>query len=395
MPSIGFPTASRRSNSDVAHPLTARTVVISANAAWNLLNFRSRLIRALVADGYDVVGAAPSDAEAEAALAEIGCRFRSVAIDSKGVSPWHDLRTTAVFDRVFAGERPFAYLGYTVKPNVYGSLAAARRGVPTINNVSGLGTAFIEQSWLTPVVEQLYRAGLKRSRVVFFQNEDDATLFTERRLVRADQVRMLPGSGVDLARFMPVAPRHETGDLVFLMIARVLRDKGVVEFVDAARACRAKDPTMRFRILGFLGAENRTAIPRAQVDQWVAEGTIEYLGAASDVRPHIAAADCVVLPSYREGTSRVLLEAAAMARPLVATDVPGCREVVDEGVNGFLCKARDSDDLARAMEKIAAIGPAGRAAMGKAGRQKVVCEFDEQIVIDAYRDALADIAAVA
>lgn len=374
--------------------MTRGTVVIAANAAWNLVNFRSRLIRALIADGYDMVGAAPPDRQAEAALAMLGCRFHAIPIDSKGVSPANDLRTGLAFDRLFAAERPMAYLGYTVKPNVYGSLAAARRGIPAINNVSGLGTAFIERTWLTPVVEQLYRAGLKRSRIVFFQNADDAALFTDRRLVRADQIRMLPGSGVDLAHFAAAEPPHAGGP-TFLMIARVLRDKGVVEFVEAARICRGADPAPRFRILGFLGAENRTAIPRSRVDGWVADGVIEYLGAATDVRPHIAAADCVVLPSYREGTSRVLLEAAAMARPLVATDVPGCREVVDDGVNGFLCKVRDAGDLARAMTKVVAAGPAGRAAMGRAGREKVMRGFDERIVIDAYRDALAEISAAA
>lgn len=371
--------------------MRTRTVVIAANAAWNLVNFRAGLIRALVGDGYDLVGAAPPDAEAQAALAAMGCGFHAVAVDSKGVSPWHDLRTAAAFDRLFRDERPFAYLGYTVKPNVYGSMAAARRRVPAINNVSGLGTAFIEDSWLTPLVEQLYRTGLKRSRVVFFQNADDAKLFQERRLVRAEQVRLLPGSGVDLTYFAPVAKAEGGAGLVFLLIARLLRDKGVLEFVEAARACKTRNATMRFQILGFLGAENRTAIPRSEVERWVAEGIIEYLGDACDVRPHIAAADCVVLPSYREGTSRVLLEAAAMARPLVATDVPGCREVVEHGVNGYLCKVRDAEDLASAMDRIAEAAPGRRAAMGQAGRAKVARQFDERIVIDAYRSALSEL----
>lgn len=373
--------------------MRARTVVIAANAAWNLVNFRSRLIAALIADGYDVIGAAPPDRQAEAALADLGCRFRPVPIDSKGVSPRQDLGTLLAFDRLFRDEAPLAFLGYTIKPNVYGSLAAARRGIPAINNVSGLGTAFIATTWLTPVVERLYRTGLGRSEIVFFQNADDARLFTDRRLVRTAQVRMLPGSGVDLDHFAPAGPRKEDGRTVFLFIARLLRDKGVVEFVDAARACRLRDPATRFQILGFRGAENRTAVSEHQVDAWIADGDIEYLGAASDVRPHIAAADCVVLPSYREGTSRVLLEAAAMARTLVATDVPGCREVVDDGINGFLCQVRDSYDLARAMAQVVAIGAERRAAMGAAGRTKVAREFDERIVIDAYRDALARIEA--
>ena len=169
-----------------------------------------------------------------------------------------------------------------------------------------------------------------------------------------------------------------------------MRDKGVFEYVEAARLARARDPRIRCRILGFLDVANRTAISRATVDAWVAEGIVDYLGAAEDVRPYIADADCIVLPSYREGTSRVLLEAAAMARPIVATDVPGCREVVDPGRTGLLCIPRDAASLAQAMRKIAALDDAARAMMGSAGREKVLREFDEKLVVDRYLDRIAD-----
>lgn len=368
------------------------TVVIAANAAWNLVNFRSGLIKALINAGYDVVAAAPPDPRAEAALQTLGARFAAVPIDSKGVSPARDLKTLLAFTRLFRAERPLCMLGYTVKPNVYGSLAARICGVPAVNNISGLGTAFIAKTWLTPVVERLYRTGLSRAHHVFFQNEDDRALFVARRLVRPDRTRVLPGSGIDLSAFAPrPVPVREPGALVFLLIARMVRDKGIFEYADAARRLRARHPGWTFRIVGFLDVENRTAIDRETVNRWVAEGVVDFAGPADDIRPRIAEADCVVLPSYREGTSRVLLEAAAMARPLVATDVPGCREVVEDSVNGYLCRARDADSLADALERMGGLGEADRARMGAAGRAKVEREYDERIVIDAYLEAIASL----
>ncbi|HZF44627.1 MAG TPA: glycosyltransferase family 4 protein, partial [Sphingomonadaceae bacterium] len=287
-------------------------------------------------------------------------------------------------------ERPACFLGYTVKPNVYGSLAARLCKVPAVNNISGLGTAFIANTWLTPVVEKLYRVGLAGAHRVFFQNEDDHALFRARKLAPAGRTQVLPGSGINLSTFsaQPSPARVCEDAPTFLLIARMVRDKGVLEYAAAARLLKARHPGWTFRIVGFLDVANRTAIDRATVETWVASGDVLFDGPSPDVRPHIAAADCIVLPSYREGTSRVLLEAAAMGRPLVATDVPGCREVVEDGINGFLCQARDVDSLAAAMERMGKLDPQERALMGAAGRAKVEREYDERIVIDAYLDAI-------
>jgi len=227
---------------------------------------------------------------------------------------------------------------------------------------------------------------LRRSGRVFFQNPDDLQLFHELRLTRPGQTEVLSGSGVDLLRFQPVPlPRRWGGrPFVFLLVARLLWDKGVAEFVEAARLVRLAQPGTRFRLLGFLDGGNPAAVDRATMEAWAAEGVVDYLGAATDVRPHLAAADCVVLPSYREGTPRALLEAAAMGRPLIATDVPGCREVADDGVNGYLCKARDAGDLASATLRMIGLPPKCHAAMGAAGRVKVERQFDERLEIARY-----------
>ena len=236
----------------------------------------------------------------------------------------------------------------------------------------------------------LYRVGLSRAAVVFFQNPDDRALFIERQMVRPDQARLLPGSGVDLDRFAP-SPQP-SGPVTFLLIARLLGDKGVREFAAAAKSLRAELPDARFELLGPIDEGNRTAIARAELDGWIAQGLVDYLGETDDVRPYVSAASAVVLPSYREGLPRTLLEAAAMARPLIATDVPGCREVVEDGVNGFLCRVRDSASLAKAMKKFVESSSAKRLAMGEAGRRKVQDKFSETVVIRAYLDALDTLA---
>ncbi|HEX8193644.1 MAG TPA: glycosyltransferase family 4 protein [Allosphingosinicella sp.] len=368
--------------------MNGKTVAISINASWNIFNFRAGLIRALRAEGYVVVALSPDDAYAPR-LAELGARHVAVPMDSAGVSPLHDLALLARYRRVLKAERPDVFLGYTAKPNIWGSLAAQSLGIPTINNVSGLGTAFIREGLLTKIVTGLYRTAFRRAATVFFQNYEDRDLFVARRIVDSARALLLPGSGIDLDRFTPASRGAAAGEpLAFLMVARLLWDKGVREYVEAARIVRARHPDARFRLLGFLDVANRTAVPRQEVEAWAAEGLIDYLGHAEDVRPHLAAADCVVLPSYREGLPRVLLEASALARPLIATDVPGCRHIAQEGVNGFLCAARDHGSLAEAMLKMLALSPEARIAMGAAARARVETEFDEKIVVRRYLEAI-------
>ena len=366
--------------------MTQKTVLISINASWNIVNFRGGLVRALQDEGYRIAALAPPDPWSPK-LAEMGVRYEPLAMDKKGVSPARDLLLFGRYLAALRRLRPDAFLGYTAKPNIYGSLAAQALGIPTINNVSGLGTAFIRENWLTRVISLLYRLAFRRSALVFFQNEEDLSLFVERRIVPAAKARLLPGSGIDLARFRPSEQTRQQ-PFTFLLVGRLLWDKGVGEFVAAARAVREKAPGARFQLLGFLDAENRTAVPRADVERWVEEGLIDYLGHTDDVQPYLAAADCVVLPSYREGLPRSLLEAAAMGKPLIATAVPGCRHLVDEGVNGFLCAPRDAASLADAMLRMVGLGEAERAELGAASRRKAEGEYDERIVFERYADAI-------
>jgi glycosyltransferase involved in cell wall biosynthesis len=368
-------------------------VLVTANAAWNLVNFRRGLIAALQQDGHRVTVLAPPDGALDR-LREMGCAVVALDMDRKGMSPLRDGLLALRFVRHLRALRPDVVLGYTIKNNVFGALAARLLGIPFLPNVTGLGTAFLSGSWLQRLVERLYRVAFAQVPLVFFQNEDDRDLFLSRRLVRPGQVRLLPGSGIDPGHFTPCALPGSTAEgVTFLLIGRVLRDKGVVEYAEAAAALRRDHPNARFRLLGPMGAENRTAIAPDTVRAWQESGAVDYLGARDDVRPEIAAADCVVLPSYREGMPRSLLEAGAMARPVVATDVPGCRHVVVDGETGLLCRARDAASLRDAMARVIAMPPEARMAMGRAGRARVEAVYDEARVISAYRAALADISA--
>lgn len=362
-------------------------VIIALNTAWNLVNFRSGLIRALVSHGYDVIAVAPVDEYANQ-LAALGCRFVPLSMDNKGTHPGRDLVLNWRFVLLMRKERPGVFLGYTVKPNIYGSLAAHLSGVPVINNVAGLGTVFTKGGLLSWLVRALYRAALARSRKVFFQNEEDRQLFITGGLVDAALTDRLPGSGVDLNKFERV-PLPGRSMIRFLLIARMLWDKGVGEYVEAARLLKRRGLSAEVCLLGFLDVQNPTAIAKSQMDEWVAEGVVCYLGVSDNVREEIAQADCVVLPSfYREGTPKTLLEAAAMARPIITTDSVGCRDVVDDGVNGLLCRPRDAVDLADKMERMISMSQTEREAMGLRGREKVEREFDEKIVIQKYLDAI-------
>ena len=375
-------------------PKKKRRVLITANTTWNLVNFRSGLIAALVSRGFDVVAVAPDD-EYRDRLRELGCRYVPLNMDNQGTHPVKDALLLWRYVVVLLRLRPAVVLSYTVKPNIYASLAARLVGVTVINNVSGLGTAFLRGGWLGGVVCSLYRVALRRSHRVFFQNDEDRQVFIEKRLVAPARTGLLPGSGIDLVHFSPSAVEGSSlcngAGLVFLMVARLLWDKGVLEFVEAARRVKALFPESRFQLLGFLDVKNQTAVGRSDVEAWVKEGVVEYLGTSDDVRPFLAAADCVVLPSYREGTPRSLLEAAAMGRPLLATDVPGCREVVIDGVNGLLCRLRDSVDLAEKMMQMITMPMSALLQMGQESRRLAEMRFDEQIVIRKYLEAIDEV----
>lgn len=369
---------------------TSNTVAITSNAAWNVFNFRRGLIKALQAKGYRVAVFAPRD-EYVPRLLDMGCQYFEVRMQSSGTNPFRDLGVIWRYWKLLQEVQPVVLLTFTPKPNIYGAIAARLCQVPVITNISGLGRVFINRNWITLVTQQLYRIALKHPQKVFFQNEDDKSIFLKLRCVRAVQAGLLPGSGVDTAAFSPVKTLRRANPFVFLLVARMLWDKGIGEFVQAAKAVKKMRPGVKFQLVGFLDMDNPSAISRTQMNDWVKEGTVEYLGSTDNVRANFTNADCVVLPSYREGTPRTLLEAASMALPIITTDAPGCRDTIDEGVSGYLCPVKDVDGLIVCMLKILDLPSEERRKMGAAARSKMERQFNEQIVFDAYLNVVESV----
>lgn len=368
-------------------------IVFCANSAWNLYNFRLPLMKSLAQRGFRVTAVAPSDEYAEK-IRTAGFEFHALNLSRKSTNLLTDLKTLKMLRKLYKKLAPDVVCHFTIKPNIYGTVAAAKLGIPVVNNISGLGTVFITHSPVTRLVKFLYRYSQRKASKVFFQNSDDQTEFIRHALVPGEISGVLPGSGIDLNQYR-VEKNGELESEVrstcrFLLIGRILRDKGVLEYFDAAKIITAERRDARFMLLGPIDENNHTGIDHSTLEALLQPGAVEYRGETDDVRSFIAAADCIVLPSYREGTPRTLLEAAAMGKPLVATDVPGCRQVVNDGVNGYLCSPYSSESLAGAIRKILQLTPAERRQMGLKGREKMEREYDQQLVFDAYRRAIEE-----
>lgn len=328
-------------------------VVIISQYSPSLIIFRGDLIRAMVELGHEVVCLGP-EAGFEQPLQELGADYRQIPLHRTGLNPLKDVKTLFSLRKVLKEIKPDIVFSYTVKPIVYGSIAAHLAGVRQMYAmITGLGYVFIGQTFkqrlLTQIVAFLYRRGLKYNQIVFFQNPDDLHLFVSKSIVpKTAKPVLVNGSGVNIEKFAFAPPK--LSPVTFLLIARLIKDKGILEYVEAARLLKQKYPDARFRLLGPLDI-NPAAITQEQLERWSKEGIIKYLGKTNDVRPYIADASVYVLPSYREGTPRSVLEAMSMGRPIITTDAPGCRETVIDGKNGFLVPVKDVDALKSAMEK--------------------------------------------
>lgn len=365
-----------------------KKVMIALNTTWNLVNFRAGLMTAMMDLGYEVLAIAPPDAYIDQ-LKSLGCEYIPIEMDNQGTNIWKDLKLCVDFFKVLKKHRPDVLLTYTIKPNVYFSLVAHLFNIPVINTVTGLGTAYLQENALVHVVNTLYRLAFSRSHKVFFQNATDLHLFLSKKLVAQQLAVRIPGSGVNLTKFQVQSqPRMPSHVFQFLFVGRVIADKGIYEFYQAVKILKEKSYSFRACILGFLSVENAGAVTFEQMNQWVEEGVFEYYGSTDDIRPFVQEADCIVLPSYREGLSKALLEACAMAKPIITTDAVGCRDLVDHGVNGYLCEIKNSVDLALQMEKILSKKLDDLSEMGLQGRKKIEKEYDEQKVINTYLQEL-------
>lgn len=364
-------------------------VAIVLNTSWNIYNFRLNFVKALLAEGHEVHTIAPVDDYTQY-LQDVGCIHHKVKMDSRGANPIKDSALIIELWSIYRKLKPDVILHYTIKPNVYGTLAASWLKIPVINNVCGLGTVFLKKNLVSAIAILLYKWTFRIPRKVFFQNPDDLKLFLKRGLVPAHSADLLPGSGIDLNKFAPTEFRRNK-TFTFLLISRLITDKGVLEFIEAVKRLKARGLNAHYQILGAKDPKHQRGIKLKTIDEWISSGIIEYLGTTDDVRKFIKSADCIVLPSYREGAPHTLLEAASSSKPIIATDVPGCHHVVNHNLNGFLCRLKDADDLAEKMADMTMLDDETIRKFGENGRKKVESEYSESIVINKYIEALSSL----
>jgi glycosyltransferase involved in cell wall biosynthesis len=370
-------------NGSVRVKKTKKRIILAANVSWYLYNFRRNTILRLIEEGHEVITVSSHDSFSQK-LQELGSTYRNIKMDSGGKNPIKDFKTIIDLCNLYRMLKPDLVLNFTPKMNIYGSFACRLNKVNVINNVSGLGSIFIEENLLSKVVRVLYKLSQQKVNKIFFQNDDDKELLNGFLKLPVSRIGRIPGSGVDLSRFI-ISEAPDDSVIRFLLVARLLYEKGIGLYAEAAKILKSKYPNLEFRLVGFMDSDNPSAINKDELQEWVDKNYINYLGSTNNIEEKIKDVDCVVLPSYyREGVPKSLLEAAAMGKPIVTSDSVGCREVVNEGSTGFLHETKNLDDLVVMLEKIILLPHKQRLLMGKRGREKVIKEFDEEIVIEKY-----------
>ena len=368
-----------------------QTIAIVSNTSWSIYNFRLGLIRHLKQQGFEVLVIAPKDTFSSKLIAE-GFHYHHVDIQNYGINPFFDLKTVRQLVRIYRVYHVDFIFHYTIKPNIYGSCAAAWTKVPSIAVTTGLGHMFtFKNDLLRFLIVKMYRFAVSFAREVWFLNESDRLTFITHNIIKAEKTYLLPSEGVNTDYFKddctPINPSHKR--LVFLFAGRLLWDKGIGELVEAARYIAKKYPFVDFQLLGFIDLKNPNSVQPEQITDWQDENIIKYLGETSDVKSVLCHTDCLVFPSYyREGVSRILLEAASMGKPIITTDNIGCREVVNDNETGFLCQPQNVEDLIEKIEKFINLTQKQQIEMGLKGREKMLCEFDEAIIIEKYMNKI-------
>lgn len=357
-------------------------MVLTSNTSWYLYNFRKGTIKAFIKKGYNVICAAPEDSYS-GKLVELGAIFSPIPMIGKSTNPIHELKSLFYIFNLLRKLKPHFVYNFTIKMNLYFGLVCRALLIPYANNVSGLGTIFLHDKLIFRLAKKLYGIVNRGAHTVFFQNQEDHDLFVSNSLVVAEKSIVLPGSGVDIEHFN-FHPLPDEGPFTFTMIARLIGDKGVREYVAAARKIKLLYPDVRFILVGPAGVSNKTAILDSEIEQWQQDELVEWVGEQNDIKPWLVKSHVFVLPSYREGMPKTVLEAAAIGRPAIVTDVPGCRQSIVDGVTGWLCQVKNADSLAKRMIQTLIISHDELSAKGVAARTRAENEFTEKIVIDHY-----------
>lgn len=352
-------------------------ILILANNDIGLYKFRKELIEELIIRNYEVYISLP-DGDFVEALKTLGCKYIKTDIARHGTNPIQDLGLLNFYKKIIRQIQPDMVLTYTIKPNIYGGLACASSDTPYLTNITGLGTAVETKGFLQFITMTLYRKALRKANTVFFQNRENENFFLKHKLVLGKH-KLIPGSGVNLSYYVPL-PYPKSDTIEFVFIARIMKEKGIDQYLQAAEEIKRKYPNTKFHICGFCEESYEQVLQAFQEN-----GTIIYHGVVADMKEIYKQIHCTVHPTYYpEGLSNVLLESAASARPIITTDRSGCREVIEDGVNGFICKQKDSNDLIMKIKNFLQLTWEAKRQMGLAGRKKAEQEFDRNIVVNAY-----------
>jgi glycosyltransferase involved in cell wall biosynthesis len=366
-------------------------IAVVANTAWNIINFRLGLMHALKNEGYEIVAIAPED-EYSARIESEGFTFVPLKnLSRKGTNPLKDLRLLFELKQIYSKEGIGLAMHYTIKPNIYGSFAAGLCKIKSICTVTGLGYSFLSKGWISRLARNLYKTAFNSAAVVAFQNDDDRNLFIDSKLVKKEKTLLIRGSGINCEYFCPIEKTIESDNFVFLFVGRLLLDKGIREFIIAAEKLKALYPNTVCQIVGKIDSDNPSCISNAELENALQKNIIQYFGPSDEVKDFIRNADSVVLPSYREGLPRVMLEAISMAKPIITTNAAGCRDTVIDGINGYMVEPADSESLFEAMKKMCNNNIEMLEKMGQAGRELALREFDERKVVEKYLQILDDI----
>lgn len=362
-------------------------IVISANVSWYLYNFRKNTIKELISLGHDLTVVSSRDHTSKK-LESLGCEVIDIDLDSSGKNPFKDLYIIYKIYKIYSEIVPDLILNFTPKINIYSTLAAYLLRIKCINNIAGLGTIFIDNNLLSKFVGYLYGLSQPFAHRVFFQNEEDQNYFIEKGWVTKERSIRIMGSGVDLNHFQ-VKESNDDGFIRFIFIGRLLKEKGLLDLVEAIKILKKKYMDFELMILGPFDNKKKNQPSIEDINHWTKDKYINYIGFKEDVEAYLAESDCIVLPSYyREGVPKSLLEAAAMGKPIITTDTIGCRDVVDDGINGFLIQPRDIQGLVDKMELVINMSHQVRLEMGLNGRKKIESQFDEKKVIQEYINVL-------
>lgn len=364
-------------------------IAFVTNTCWNVFNFREGLVKYFLDRGDEVIALAPGDIYA-AEIEHWGVKHIHTPLDQTGTNPLKDIQYFSLLRSIFKSESPDVALCFTIKPNIYASLAGKITKVPTICNVSGLGTVFLVQGWLGRVALGLYKFAFRYSTFIFFQNTDDKELFLSHVKLELNRIGLLPGSGINLDRFKYSEPPRSL-PIKALMIGRIIEEKGVRDFIEASRILKKSNVAVEFTLIGKIDESHKRGISKEEVDAWVQADLIQYLPHSANIADLIASHELVILPSHREGTPRTLLEGAAIGRPLLASNVPGCKDVVRDGFNGFLFEPLNAKNLADKVKLYMALSNEEKVQFGYNSRKLVEEKFDENLVIEQYKETIAQI----